>query len=409
MPDGKDLFALLVPREESLSGFEWRLFGANEDFIANSRQKFGASDIVSRVMDARRIPLDSIPGFINPQVKTLLPNPGALKDMDEAASRIADAVENGEAIGIFGDYDVDGATSSAILYRFLRDSGAKDAHVHIPDRMSEGYGLNTDGLKELKDKGCSLVVAVDCGITGFAEAEWARREGLDLVIADHHEAEASVPDAAAVVDPKRSDDLSALGYLAACGVVFLLCVAVRAKLRERNYYKDTEPDLMKSLDLVALGTVCDVVPLLGANRAFVSAGLKVMARMGNPGLKALGEIARTSGAPSVYSLGFILGPRINAGGRVGDSSIGVRLLTTDDAVEAQRLASLLDQFNSARKDIESGVLDEAVRLAEAGLRPDDSFVFVAGRGWHTGVIGIIAGRLRERFSMPALVATIDAS
>jgi single-stranded-DNA-specific exonuclease len=360
-------------------------------------------------MDARRVPFDGIPGFMDPHIRELLPNPLVLKDMDKASARVADAVECGETIGIFGDYDVDGATSSAVLYRFLKASGANDVRMHIPDRVSEGYGLNIGGLEELKSAGCSLVVAVDCGITGFAEAEWARENGLDLVVADHHEAEANVPSAVAVVDPKRSDDRSSLGYLAACGVVFLLCVAVRAELRARGYYKEAaeEPDLMSLLDLVALGTVCDVVPLLGANRALVSSGLKVMARMENPGLKALCEISRAAGAPSVYSLGFILGPRINAGGRVGDSSIGVRLLTTGDAVEAQRLASMLDQFNSARKDIEAGVLDEAVRRAEAGLSADDNFIFVAGRGWHTGVIGIIAGRLRERFSMPALVATID--
>ena len=406
---GIDNGSILASESESLSGCRWHLFPHDESYVAAARQRWGIGDIVARVLFARSVPLDGIGDFINPKVHTLLPDPLRLKDMDRAVERISRAIASGEKIGIFGDYDVDGATSSAVLYRFLRAVGASSVSIHIPDRKTEGYGLGIIGLSSLKSDGCTLVISVDCGVAGFAEIDWANQNGLDIVVIDHHEAESGVPNAAAVVDPKRIDDTSGLYYLAACGVVFLLCVALNRRLRALGHFSDArpEPDLITLLDLVALGTVCDVVPLIGANRAFVSTGLKVMASRANLGLKALADVANLVGGPSVYSLGYVLGPRINAGGRVGNSELGAKLLTTTDIVDAQRIASHLDGFNSERKDIETAVLSEAAAMAEQSLKPGDGFVFVAGEGWHTGVIGIIAGRIKERFNLPTFVATID--
>jgi single-stranded-DNA-specific exonuclease len=400
----------MVDEGSSLSKLRWRMFRPDERFVAAAAQRFGLSDMVAKIVNARGVPLESVGDYLSPQIRKLLPDPLIMKDMDKAAARIERAVRKGETVGIFGDYDVDGATSSAILQRFLSDAGLKNVHIHIPDRQNEGYGLNTDGLKELFAKGCTLAVAVDCGITGFDSALMARQIGLDIVIADHHEAEAGIPDADAVVDPKRIDDNSGLSYLAACGVVFLLCVAANRRLRESGYYKSKgieEPDLFSYLDLVALGTVCDVVPLVGANRAFVSAGIRVMAKRRNVGLKALCDVSGVSSAPSVFHLGYVLGPRINAGGRVGNASIGAQLLTTRNPITADNLATRLANFNTERKDIEASVLAQAFEKIESSMGEDDNFIFVAGDNWHTGVIGIIAGRIKERYNLPVCVATID--
>jgi single-stranded-DNA-specific exonuclease len=386
------------------------MFRPDERFVAAAAQRFGISDMVAKIVNARGVPLESVGDYLSPQIKKLLPDPLVMKDMDKAAARIERAVAKGETVGIFGDYDVDGATSSAILQRFLSDAGLKNIHIHIPDRQNEGYGLNTEGLKELFAKGCTLAVAVDCGITGFDATLMARQTGLDIVIADHHEAEAGIPDAVAVVDPKRIDDSSGLSYLAACGVVFLMCVAANRRLRESGHYKSKgieEPDLFSYLDLAALGTVCDVVPLVGANRAFVAAGIRVMAKRRNVGLKALCDVSGVSSAPSVFHLGYVLGPRINAGGRVGNASIGAQLLTTRNPITADNLATRLANFNAERKEIEAGVLTQAFEKIESEIGEDDNFVFVAGNDWHTGVIGIIAGRIKERYNLPSLVATID--
>ena len=402
----------LVGEDESLAGFRWRLHEPDERFTRAMVQRHNVPDIIARIADARGVTLEGAADYLQPQIKKLLPDPLVMKDMDKAAARIERALRKGETIGIFGDYDVDGATSSAIMQRFLEDAGAKGVHVHIPDRQAEGYGLNSEGLRELAAKGCTLVVAVDCGITGFDAALMARQTGLEIVIADHHEAEAGVPDAEAVVDPKRIDDSSGLSHLAACGVVFLMCVAANRRLRESGYYGEKgipEPDLFSYLDLVALGTVCDVVPLIGANRAFVAAGIRVMAKRGNRGLKALCDVSGISSAPSVFHLGYVLGPRINAGGRVGNSTLGAQMLATRNPVIAENLATRLSNFNIERKEVEAKVLFEAFEKIESEVKDGDNFIFVAGREWHTGVIGIIAGRIKERYNLPVCVATIDGN
>ena len=408
----KDVIAqeFLVDESSSVNKFRWRLFKHNEREVATISQRFALPDIIAKIICARGVAFDDIANYINPQIRNLLPSPFILKDMDKAVERIVRAINAGETIGIFGDYDVDGATASAILYRFLYDVGMKNVFIHIPDRQSEGYGLNNLGLQELKDKGASLVVSVDCGITGFAPVDWANANGIDIVIADHHEAETRIPSAVAVVDPKRVDDDSNLNYLAACGVVFLLTVALNKTLRDQGFYRNkgiSEPDLFSYLDLVAFGTVCDVVPLVYANRAFVTVGVKVMAKRQNVGLKALCDVSGVNASPTVYHLGYVLGPRINAGGRVGNSSIGASLLTTRNPLTADNLATRLNNFNTERKDIESVVLNEAFETVSREIKPDDNFVFVSGHNWHTGVIGIIAGRIKERYNLPTLVATID--
>lgn len=410
IPSSGDKSEFLTDENSSLNGFRWRLFNPDERFVQAVCQKYNLPDIIAKIINSRKVPFEKTDTYISPQIKSLLPSPFILKDMDKAVNRIVRAIESNEAIGIFGDYDVDGATSSSILYKFLYDVGVKNIQIFIPDRQNDGYGLSSDGLKKLMSAGCTLVVAVDCGITGFDAVDLANQMDLDIVIADHHEAEVGIPNAVAVVDPKRVDDDSGLTYLAACGVVFLLTVALNKTLRERGFYKKKgieEPDLFSYLDLVALGTVCDVVPLVGVNRAFVSVGVKVMARRQNIGLKSLCDVSGVSTSPSIYHLGYVLGPRINAGGRVGNSSIAAQLLTTRNPLTADSLAQKLNNFNLERKDIEASVLEQAFQKVSSELKPDDNFIFVSGNNWHTGVIGIIAGRLKERYNLPTCVATID--
>ena len=394
--------------EKSILGQEWRVSSLDEALAARIAQQNNVADVVARVMLVRGIGPAEAADFITPQIKRLLPDPYTMKDMDKAARRVANAVANGEDIGIFGDYDVDGATASALLHRFFKLAGvpADKIFVHIPDRKDDGYGLSEAGLALLKEKGASLVIAVDCGITAFDAARSATAMGLDLVIADHHESEVAIPDAVAVVDAKRVDDTSGLNNLAAVGVAFLLCVATNRLLRNEGYFQDSPPpDLFPLLDLVAFGTVCDVVPLVGVNRAFVSAGLKVLAKRTNPGLKALSDLASASASPTAFDLGYILGPRINAGGRVGDSSLGEKLLSTDNRLEAEHFAHKLDNFNNERKAIENAVIMAAEGKMENTDFEQDGFIFISGADWHTGVIGIIAGRMKEKYRVPAFVAT----
>jgi single-stranded-DNA-specific exonuclease len=337
-----------------------------------------------------------------------MPDPSRLAGMDSAVARIVDAIRASERIAIFGDYDVDGATSSALLQRFFRAVGA-DVVVYIPDRMREGYGPNAPALLRLKEGGARVVITVDCGIVAFAPLASARAAGLDVIVIDHHKAEALLPDAAAIINPNRLDDTSGLGYLAAVGVAFLLMVAVNRALRAAGWYGASrpEPDLRQWLDIVALGTVCDVVPLVGLNRAFVVQGLKVLGRGDNPGLAALSRIARIDTRPTAFHLGFLLGPRVNAGGRVGQADLGTRLLFTDDADEATAIAVRLDEFNAARKEIEAAVLLEAIEQTETKADPAEPVLFAVGQHWHPGVIGIVAGRLKERYDRPACVIALD--
>ncbi len=390
----------------SLTGKFWAVRAADEKNILTLVQRFGLPEIVARVLAVRGVAFDDVENFLNPNLKNSLPDPSHLLDMDKAAERVAKAITGGERIAIFGDYDVDGATSSALLMRFLRAVGS-DPVAYIPDRMKEGYGPNAPALLQLKKEGAALAITVDCGTLAFEPLEAAHAAGLDVIVVDHHIGEARMPKAHAIINPNRLDETSPHKQLAAVGVAFLLVVAVNRKLREMGYFATrAEPDLKQWLDLVALGTVCDVVPLTGVNRAFVAQGLKIMAARGNLGMKTVLDMAKVDAKPGTYHAGFIIGPRINAGGRVGKSDLGVRLLTTEDEAEALGLARELEQHNAERKAIEANVLEEAMQQAEH-MSAEAKILVVSAKGWHQGVLGIVAGRIKERFQKPAAVIGVQ--
>ncbi len=395
----------------SVSGKRWRLRATDERLGLALAQKLGVPEIVGRLLAGRGIGIDEAPDYLNPTLRAALPDPSHLLDMDKAVERLCRAIRDRESIAVFGDYDVDGATSSALLRRFLRACGLEPI-VYIPDRLKEGYGPNGPAMQALAKQGAKIVITVDCGITAHEPLEIAANAGLDIVIVDHHVAEPKLPRAFAVINPNRLDETSPHGNLAAVGVAYLLVVALNRALRESGFWDANRPapDLMQYLDIVALGTVCDIARLTGVNRAFVAQGLKVMARRGNIGLAALGDVAKMENKPEAWHCGFFLGPRVNAGGRVGVADLGMRLLTTDDALEAQAIAQRLDALNVERRDIEARVLEEAcaeVAAAGNGGGPT-SLAFAVGRGWHPGVIGIVASRLKEQFNVPACVLALDA-
>jgi single-stranded-DNA-specific exonuclease len=392
----------------SLTGCQWVMRESDERQIAALVQRHGLPEVLARVLAARGVALDEVDGFLNPSLKASIPDPSHLIDMDVAAGRVATAIMGGERLAIFGDYDVDGATSSALLARYFRALGG-DPLIHIPDRVKEGYGPNAPALLNLKAQGASVVITVDCGTLAFEPLEAAHQAGLDVIVIDHHTGEARKPRALALVNPNRLDESSPHRQLAAVGVAFLLAVAVNRKLRESNWFATRrEPDLKQWLDLVALGTICDVVPLTGINRALVAQGLKIMAGRGNTGIRTVLDLAGIQEKPGVYHAGFVVGPRINAGGRVGKSDLGVRLLTTEDEAEALSLAKELEVHNAERKAIEAMVIEEAFAMAEAqAARAPQPLLMLSGRGWHQGVIGIVAGRIKERFHLPAVVVALE--
>ena len=372
---------------------------------------FAPDDLVTQLLLARGCPRDALEAHKAPSIRGFMPDPSIFRDMDRAADRLADAVQAGEQVAVFGDYDVDGATSAALMILLLRDLGL-EARPYIPDRLMEGYGPSGAALVRLKEEGASLIVTVDCGAQAFEALEMARVAGVDVVVVDHHKCAAALPHAHALVNPNRLDEDqgagggAAHGHLAAVGVAFLLGAALIRTLRARGHFASrAEPKLLDLLDLVALGTVADVAALKGLNRAFVAQGLKVMAQRRNIGLNALITASRLTRAPTCTDLGFALGPRINAGGRVGKSDLGVRLLTTRDPDEAERIAIELDRLNEERRAIE-GIVQEAAE-AIAATKSNRAVIVVAGHGWHPGVIGIVAGRLKEKFGRPALVIAID--
>lgn len=392
----------------SVRGLAWRErleAGAANTALAIS-QRHGLPELLGRVLAARGIGLDEVPVVLAPTIKALMPDPSTLQDMDKAARRLADAIERAEPVAIFGDYDVDGACSSALVQRFL-DAHGRDGTIYIPDRIFEGYGPNPTAIRGLVEKGARLIVTVDCGTTSFDALSPEHRPGVDVVVVDHHQADERLPDVHALVNPNRQDDLSGLGHLCAAGVVFLLLVATTRELRGRGYYgkECPPPDLMGMLDLVALATVCDVVPLRTLNRAYVTRGLEVMRQRGNTGLTALLDAASINQPPTPYVLGFVLGPRINAGGRIGDAALGARLLSTDDEVQAARIAVQLDKLNRERKALEQKMLEEALAEADRLIdeQPDLPLVLVSSAEWHKGVVGLVASRLVERFGRPSCV------
>lgn len=392
--------------EQSLSGKAWRWRGGNMALAGGAAPL--ENDIVAQLLLSRGVAREELDRHRTPTLREFLPDPSIFRDMDAAAERIAQAVLGGEKITVYGDYDVDGATSSALLIRLIRMLG-HDAGYYIPDRLLEGYGPSGEALVRLAEEGSSLIVTVDCGAMAHEALGMAHEAGVDVIVVDHHKCAAELPKAAALVNPNRLDesDLGARhGHLAAVGVAFLLAIAVVRILRERGYFAERpEPDLRALLDLVALGTVADVAALHGLNRAFVAQGLKVMAKRQNVGMSALIDASRLSRAPGCSDLGFALGPRINAGGRVGESTLGVRLLTTEDPDEACEIATQLSALNDERRAIEMAVQEAAE--AQLPRLHNRAVLVLAGLGWHPGVIGIVAGRIKEKTGKPAIVIALD--
>jgi single-stranded-DNA-specific exonuclease len=392
----------------SARGYQWRerLSGEAQLRAAAISQRHGLPELLGRVLAGRGVALDDVPVVLNPTLKELMPDPSSVRDMDAAAARLADAIEKRQSVAVFGDYDVDGASSAALMARFFAHHGLK-ARIYIPDRLFEGYGPNPTAIEGLVKDGAQLIVTVDCGTTSREPLARAGELGCDVIVIDHHQADEELPRACAVVNPNRQDDVSGLGHLCAAGVCFLVLVATTRELRRRGVYANgtTEPDLMAELDLVALATVADVVPLTGLNRAYVTQGLQVMRWRRNKGLKALSDAAGLNEAPTPYHLGFILGPRINAGGRIGDAALGARLLAGEDDVEAARIAVLLDKLNKERRTLEKEMLEEALAQAEAliATRPEVSVLLLGSHTWHKGVVGLVASRLTERFRRPSCI------
>jgi single-stranded-DNA-specific exonuclease len=393
--------------EQSLTGRRWHLRDADERLSQTIAQRHKIPEILGRAMVGRGLDLDTAGDFLDPKLRGLLPDPSRFKDMDKGAERFAKAIANNEKIAVFGDYDVDGGTSAALLTRFARAAGS-NLRLYVPDRIKEGYGPNSAALLKLKEEGISLVVCVDCGTTAHEPLKAAQDAGLDVIVLDHHTAEPVLPPCVALVNPNRLDeDANIYGNLAAVGVTYLFIIAVNRLMRKSNWYNASrpEPDLLTYLDLVALGTICDVVRLTGLNRAYVTQGLRVLNQRRNVGLVQLAQAAGHKGALDTYAAGFILGPRVNAGGRVGQADLGARLLATDDPDTATGLATRLHQYNTERRQIEAGVLAEADRqMMEDGVSP---IAFIAAEGWHPGVIGIVAARIKEKYNRPALVVSID--
>jgi len=390
----------------SLSGRGWRWRRGNMEMAEGAIPL--DRDIVTQLLLARGVEESDLERHRNPTLRGFLPDPSGFNDMDAAADRIAQAVLSGEQVTVYGDYDVDGATSSALLIRLLRDLG-HHADYYIPDRLLEGYGPSGEALVKLGEAGSSLIVTVDCGAMAHEALQQAHDAGIDVIVVDHHKCSPDLPRTVALVNPNRldeDDEAAAHGHLAAVGVAFLLAIALVRVLREREYFANrAEPDLFALLDLVALGTVADVAALHGLNRAFVAQGLKVMAKRQNIGMAALIDASRLKRAPACSDLGFALGPRINAGGRVGESTLGVRLLTTQDPAEAQAIAAQLSELNEDRRTIEAAV-QEAAEEQLAGQH-NRAVAVIAGKGWHPGVIGIVAGRIKEASGKPSLVIALD--
>ncbi|HQT67313.1 MAG: single-stranded-DNA-specific exonuclease RecJ [Rhodospirillales bacterium 20-60-12] len=397
------LAAFAAPDALSLSGRRWEHLAGEERIGLAIAQRLGVPDIIGRLLAGRGIGIEQAEAFLTPTLRAWLPDPSCFTDMDRAAGRLADAVQAGETVAVFGDYDVDGACSGALLADVLRRLGCA-VISYVPDRLSEGYGPNPAALAGLEARGARLIVCVDCGISAHA-AFGALNGQTEAIVLDHHKAEGPPPAIFATVNPNRLDDQSGLHHICAAAVTFITLVGMLRSLRQRGYFAQrAEPDLRGYLDLVALATVCDVMPLTGLNRAFVTQGLAVMGRRARPGIAALLEVAQAKDAPSAMTCGFALGPRINAAGRIHECDMGLKLLLEPDRLEAQRIAAQLDDINRQRQAVEAGILDEAMASAAAQIAEGLPVVVVAGAGWHPGVVGIVAGRIKEKFNRPACVA-----
>ena len=390
----------------SVTGRSWRpRFFLSRDAQAIA-EKNDLPELLGRVLAARGVGLDEVENYLNPTIRKFMPQPSALLDMEKGADRLASAIMQGERIGTISDYDVDGVSSAALVTRFLASAGAENI-VHIPDRLTEGYGPSRAAVQSLKERGTQLLLTLDCGVLAHDPLAQAKALGMDVIIVDHHQAGLTLPEATAVINPNRQDDISGFGYLCACGVAMILISVVNRVLRQRGWYgaERPEPNMLQWLELVALATVCDVVPLTGLNRAYVTQGLRIMARRENPGLSALADVSRLKRKPDAYALAFLLGPRLNAAGRIGHANLAFELLVSQDRGRCSIIAAELERLNRERQQIELGVLDQALREAEAALGAARSSpaIIVAGEGWHPGVLGLAASRIKDRFNLPSIV------
>ena len=403
---------LFLGVEQSATGRVWRdrLDERGSVRALAIAQRHDLPELLARIIAGRNVDVDAVEAFLDPAVKRSMPDPNVLTAIPEAAGRIADAITRGETVAIFGDYDVDGATSAALLARFLRHAGIEPL-IYIPDRLFEGYGPSVEAIRSLAARGATLIVTVDCGTTSVEPLTQAATLGIDVVVIDHHQADETLPPAVAIVNPNRRDDLSGLGYLAAVGLVFMTVVAVNRELRRRGFWtaERPEPDLLAYLDDVALGTVADVVPLIGLNRAFVAKGLIALRRRERAGHTSLMDVARLSGPPEAWHLGFLLGPRINAGGRIGRADLGVRLLIEEDPDAAAKIAAELDRLNRERQAIELDTVAqaEAEAMAALGIEEKGAVIVTAAEGWHPGIVGLVAARLKEKFGRPAFAIALE--
>ena len=391
----------------SISGKNWILKKYNQEEISFLKDNFFLDEITSKLLSIRKIKKEDIKSFLNPSIKNFLPNPNTLMDMEKATLRTSKSINKKEKVGIFGDYDVDGATSTALLGKYFTELKIP-YEIYIPDRKKEGYGPSIKSFKELIDKGVKIIFTVDCGTLSFDAIEFANENNTDVIVLDHHQSEIKLPKAFSIINPNRFDDESNLQYLCAAGVTFMFLVSINRKLRLENWFTKNnidEPNLINYLDLVSLGTVCDVVPLIGLNRAIVKQGLKILKIKNNLGLKTLLDICKIESNPSIYHLGFMLGPRINAGGRVGKCSHGANLLLDTDPKNAFKLASELDQFNKERQMLEKDLLQKL--LNETKDYSKDPVLVLSGSNWHEGIIGIVAARLKDKFNKPVIIISID--
>lgn len=395
---------------ESASGRRWRLREADAGAAAEIAERLRLDPVVARILAARGVAAANAESYLKPSLRESMPDPFVMADMERAAARLAKAVRDGQTIGVFGDYDVDGTTAAAMLKLYFDAIGAPSL-TYLPDRILEGYGPTAEAFLALKGEGADLIVTVDCGAAAHEPIEQAAGEGLDIVVFDHHQMNGPPPaGAAAVVNPNRPDDTSGLGGLSAAGVVFMGLAALSRALREERFFRDRkEPNLLALLDLAALGLVCDVMPITGLTRVMVAQGLKVLGGDGNPGLKALGARAGMKGAPTAYHLGFLIGPRINAAGRIGHARLAFELMTTTDTEKRQALVERLHVLNAERQEIEAEVQAAALRDIEMHQRHADDVIVTAGEGWHPGVIGIVAGRLKELYDRPVIVIGVDGA
>ncbi len=394
--------------QRSFKGRRWVLKSADDAVVREITRRHDVSDALARLLAARGFTADSVGGFLSPRLRDFFPDPSSFTGMDDAAALIWDTVQQGAKIALFADYDVDGATSAAQLHAWLTAMDAQPL-IYVPDRIEEGYGPNTPAFEQLKAQGAELVITLDCGAASVTPIKAAADMGLTVAVVDHHLMEGEAPPAKVLVNPNQPGDSSQCGHLAAAGVTFVLLAALNREGRRRGGFEGRkEPDILALADLAALGTICDVVPLTGVNRAITAQGLKVMSRWSRIGLKALADLAGVTGEASPYHAGFLLGPRINAGGRIGKSNLGARLLTATDPVEAHQIAEELDQLNAERRAIEADVLEAALVDIEAhGVEDDTPVLIASGDYWHPGVIGIAAGRVKERFNRPSIVIGID--